>query len=66
MRYNDEIFLTRPKIRPMRGSSLRPQGATQEPQPSGLRTFRWKIFICNDIILEIVDNFYIVVGECIV
>jgi hypothetical protein len=39
-RHSEGIFLTRPEIRPTKGSNLRPQGATQEPQPSGLRTFR--------------------------
>jgi hypothetical protein len=38
-RHNEGIFLTRPEIRPTRGSNLRPRGATREPQPSGLRTF---------------------------
>jgi hypothetical protein len=34
------FFLTRPEIRPTRGLNPRPQGATREPQTSGLRTFR--------------------------
>jgi hypothetical protein len=36
------FFLIRPEIHPTRGSNPRPQGATREPQPSGLRTFRTK------------------------
>jgi hypothetical protein len=40
MRHSEGIFLTRPKICPTRGSNPRPRGATREPQPSGLRTFR--------------------------
>jgi hypothetical protein len=39
-RHSEEIFLTMPKIHPTRGSNPRPRGATREPQPSGLRTFR--------------------------
>jgi hypothetical protein len=41
-RHNEEIFLTRPEIRPTRGLNPRPRGATRGPQPSGLRTFREK------------------------
>jgi hypothetical protein len=33
-RHSEGIFLTRPEIRPMRGSNPRPRGATWEPQPS--------------------------------
>jgi hypothetical protein len=32
-RHSEEIFLTRPKIRPTKGSNPRPRGATREPQP---------------------------------
>jgi hypothetical protein len=39
-RHNEGIFLMRPEIHPTRGLNPRPRGATQEPQPSGLRTFR--------------------------
>jgi hypothetical protein len=39
-RHGEEIFLTMSKIHPTRGSNPRPRGATREPQPSGLRTFR--------------------------
>jgi hypothetical protein len=44
-RHNERIFLTRPEIHPTRGSNQRPRGATQEPQPSGLRTFRMLLYI---------------------
>jgi hypothetical protein len=40
MRHSKGIFLTRPEIRPMRGSNPRPRDGTREPQPSGMRTFR--------------------------
>jgi hypothetical protein len=39
-RHSERIFLMRPEIRPTRGSNPRPRGATREPQPSSLRTFR--------------------------
>jgi hypothetical protein len=41
----------RPEIRPTRGSNPRPRGATQEPQPSRLRTFRIKFGILPALFL---------------
>jgi hypothetical protein len=58
MRHSEGIFLTRPEIHPTTGSNPRPQGATRESPPSGLRT--------HDITMDFVEGFPKVGGKSVV